>query len=330
MARPVSTKVLSILDELRSRLKYGQLPAGSPFFSNRSLAMNFGVSYQTAHRILGELADEGLIVREHGSGTITSGEICPLTRVALLFHPRAFVPGTWSNHLRTRLEAELRQRKIQFRYIDTEESHDIQLQEYPVFWDPAHPVPAGIFRLNRFCLILNLRPRLGLISRWIDSVSLDNHVGGMIAGEMLRDRYGCRKVAVIGGPTMDSRSNDRIKGFLDVFPSAVVLHAGTWGRPIRKVLFQEVAALEADGIFCINDRIAGRIKNECHWEGRAPAIVGFDNAPTAFENNLSTVGIPWDLFVESSVETIQKRLMGSRNPAIYKVLSLEPIYRGLE
>ena len=69
----------------------------------------------------------------------------------------------------------------------------------------------------------------------------------MIAGEMLRDNFKCKRVGVVGGPVKDARSNGRIKGFLEIFPNAVVLSAGTWGRPIPRRLFTDVAEAALEG-----------------------------------------------------------------------------------
>lgn len=326
MARPVSAKTKHILSELRGRLKSGFLAPGSAFFSNRGLALKFGVSYQTAHRILERLAGETLILRERGSGSIVAGEVPELSEVAIAFHPRAEIKDTFGYYLREQLEAELRSRKIPSRRVPTSNLERIALHQYPVFWN-IEPIPHGFLRLRRHCLVLNNRPALGLSARWVDSISVDDYAGGLIAGEVLRDFYHCNKVAVVAGPIGDRRSNERLRGFTAIFAGASRHYAGTWGRPIPRALFAEVAQKKIDGLFCVNDRLAARFRNEAPWHGKLPAIIGFDNTPTAMQHNLTTIAIPWNLLVATAAETCLRRLSGNHLPAIDQILRLEPITR---
>jgi DNA-binding GntR family transcriptional regulator len=55
-----------VSDELRR--------AGQRFVSARYISQRFKVSYQTAHRLLTELKDQGLVVRRAGSGSFISGQ----------------------------------------------------------------------------------------------------------------------------------------------------------------------------------------------------------------------------------------------------------------
>lgn len=52
MARPRSEQTLLVKAKLIARLKDGFHPPGKRFFSNRALSMHFGISYQTAHRLI--------------------------------------------------------------------------------------------------------------------------------------------------------------------------------------------------------------------------------------------------------------------------------------
>ena len=57
MPRPVSDRIRGIEAALRERLRSGLYRPGEPFFSNRALAGHYGISYQTAHRILRRLEE---------------------------------------------------------------------------------------------------------------------------------------------------------------------------------------------------------------------------------------------------------------------------------
>jgi DNA-binding GntR family transcriptional regulator len=89
MARPTSGKVASILDELKHRIEGGLYHPGERFLSARALATRFGVSYQTAHRILVRLTEDGLLERRGGSGSYIAGEPPRYRRACLVFHARA-------------------------------------------------------------------------------------------------------------------------------------------------------------------------------------------------------------------------------------------------
>ena len=55
MARPRSEKVQQLKRHLLSRIEEGYLRPGDRFLSNRALSTQFGISYQTAHRLIAEL-----------------------------------------------------------------------------------------------------------------------------------------------------------------------------------------------------------------------------------------------------------------------------------
>ena len=69
MARPRSEQTLLVKEKMIARLKGGFHPPGHRFFSNRGLAAQFGVSYQTADRLIRELVDEGWLERRPSAGT---------------------------------------------------------------------------------------------------------------------------------------------------------------------------------------------------------------------------------------------------------------------
>ena len=82
-------RVEGILEELRERMRRGYMRPGDRFLSNRGLARRYSVSYQTAHRILARLCEEGWLERRHGSGTRVAGDPAIPDRVICVFHPRA-------------------------------------------------------------------------------------------------------------------------------------------------------------------------------------------------------------------------------------------------
>jgi DNA-binding LacI/PurR family transcriptional regulator len=97
---------------------------------------------------------------------------------------------------------------------------------YPVLWES----PRLMHNLStdyRFSLVLHDKPPAGIGSLFTDSVSVDDFSGGISAGQILA-RYSPRRPAVVGGPASDLRSQSRIAGFRQIFPSAELIAAGTW------------------------------------------------------------------------------------------------------
>lgn len=78
-------KSVQISDLLRHRLRSGHAIPGTRFYSNNSLARDFGVSAPTAGKILDGLCAEGLVQRVHGSGTyVTESAIQPTLQHLLM------------------------------------------------------------------------------------------------------------------------------------------------------------------------------------------------------------------------------------------------------
>ncbi|MFP4358631.1 MAG: substrate-binding domain-containing protein, partial [Puniceicoccaceae bacterium] len=325
MARPVSEKVKTIQRELRERLASEALTPGRGFFSNRSLAAHYGISYQTAHRILSSLAGEGLLSRRQGAAALVPGEFGAPTRVALVMAPRAFEEGTFGNHLRGLLEAALRAEGIDFAHVAADAAEAIPAEAYPVFWNVD--LPPAFLRMKRFCLLLNARPALGLGAGWVDTISVDNYSGGLLAGELLRERCGVRRAAVLGGPEGDPRSRARIAGFQSVFPRAEVVQAGSWGYRVPASVLRALRDFEPDGVFCVNDRLAIRLKGSFRDAEQLPRIIGFDNTPAAAGHELTTIAIPWTPFVRAAIEVIRARMRGRRDATRDQILRLEPVLR---
>src|ERR1019366_2409239 len=89
MGRPVTDRVARVKQKLRTKILGSVFAPGQRFLSNRAIAGQLGISYQTADRIVRELVGEGLLVRRAGSGTYLPGERRQLAGVQLIFHRRA-------------------------------------------------------------------------------------------------------------------------------------------------------------------------------------------------------------------------------------------------
>src|SRR5687768_2614513 len=93
MARPRSPHVELVKRKLIARLNDGLHRSGDRFFSIRAIASHYGISYQTADRLLRELVAAGHLERRHGSGTYLRGGRQSPVGVQLIFDRRARRPG---------------------------------------------------------------------------------------------------------------------------------------------------------------------------------------------------------------------------------------------
>ncbi|WP_344449131.1 GntR family transcriptional regulator [Acrocarpospora macrocephala] len=63
--------------KIRERISAGELPAGSPVPSEKTLMRDFGISRDTARRVLKELRKDGTVYNEKGLGTFVGPPSVP-------------------------------------------------------------------------------------------------------------------------------------------------------------------------------------------------------------------------------------------------------------
>jgi len=330
MARPRSPHVSQVKAALVARLQGGFAHPGGRFLSTRAVAQRFGVSYQTAHRLLAELETEGLLRRQAASGSYVPGKRTTLDGVQLVFHPRARRKESFGGHLLDVLEAALRAHEIPFTRSWPEEGAVPRLRDdyYPVLWECPAALRA-VAGARRFALSLNDRPPVGLGGTYVDAVTTDDFSGGACAAEVLKERTGRTDgFAVLGGPMADARSVQRIAGFQAHAATATVLSASSWYVESGRECAAAILDTRPAGIFACNDRLAEALIRFCALEKRTlPPLVGFDNAPVAERLRLTTIGIPWSTMVDEAVRLIAERLQGGTGAGRLICLSHEPVIR---
>jgi DNA-binding LacI/PurR family transcriptional regulator len=325
MARPKSQRILQIKAKLIARIRDGFHQPGEPFLSNRALAERYGVSYQTAHRLLNELVSAGWLNRQPSAGTFIAGAATPMTEAQLLFHPRARQLGSFGASLSRRLLSELAKRGIRASLGHTDEAIDLKPDRYPIVWE----IPALVERFaaeRRYALVLHDSPPSGIGASYVDAIQTDDLSGGVVAAEMILEHQ--PRVAsflILGGPIEDARCQRRVEGFRRVLPGSPVVHARGWFREDGLAAADEVLTRNPAAVFCCNDRLAEGLLTACAQRRiPPPGVIGYDNAPIAEALNLTTIAIPWDLYVRETVELVRRRLAGDTSPARQVVLSLRP------
>jgi len=326
MARTRSTRVQNIKNKLIIRIRSGYYRAGERFFSNRAIAQYFAVSYQTAHRIMRELEQEGWIERREYSGSFVAGLSEPIRRVCLCFSSRANRPLSFGDRIIRLLTAHLDKTGIPWNKCNHPEQ--ISSDSLPIIWE--YPELLNSLSANRrFAVLVNARPPVGIIKSHIDSVSVDDYSGGVSAAHLILTRVSrASEITVLQGPPQDNRNRERVEGFLSVLPRATVFTAGSWDYEKGYETAVQVAANEPRAVFCTNDRIASAFIQYYKDIGRTlPGVVGFDNAPVSEQIDLTTIAIPWDQMIQTIVKIAERRISGDTQTSIQYVLNTVPIIR---
>lgn len=302
--------------------------------SGRAIAEQFGVSYQTADRLLRELVDEGHLQRRPASGSYVAGRVAIRDGVQLIFDKRARRAGSFGARLLETLLPRLRRDGIDAMTTWSTANEPLRLKpsRIPAIWES----PATAAALTRkLCggLIINDRPPPGLGALLVDSIGVDDYLGGACAAEIIarRLRRGGTQVAVLAGPAGDARSSQRVAGFLSVLPDAQVTHAPNWFSDDAKPAALALIGSRPDACFACNDRLAEAVLDAARTDAndaRPPSVlIGFDDAPIAEKLHLSTISIPWDDLAAAVSATLARRLAGDTSTACRLVLSPRPVRR---
>lgn len=321
-------KVEQVKQRLIDRLRHGFYRPGDRFLSNRAVAELFGISYQTAHRLIAELCREGHLDRRPQSGTYVPGGSARLVGVQLLFNERAAKPQSFGSKLLASLTRTIESEHIDWKLSLAAETAVIDADRLPIVWElPA--VATECARRSCHAILIDDRPASGLESLYIDSVSTDDFSGGACAAQLLRERTQKRRgFAVVAGPKKDHRSLQRMQGFTSVLDAAVV-HAGNWFYEDGYRIAEQAVRRGKAGIFCVNDQLASSIVGWCRdHKRRCPPIVGFDDAPVAESLNLTTISLPWDEINDGIVRLAKRRLSGDRSTSSHQLLQPRPVIRG--
>ncbi|MHB1155381.1 MAG: substrate-binding domain-containing protein [Phycisphaerales bacterium] len=346
MPRPRSRHVAVVKQKLAARLSDGLHRPGHRFMSNRAIAEQFGVSYQTAHRLACELAAEGLLERRPFAGTFVAGRRRGFRGVHLIFNARAGRRGSFGHRLATMLKAGFAAAGLPVRTSWVEmisgagsvpgmipgmvpgAGVELSDAQYPIMWEVPEMVEE-VGQWGGYGLLLNDRVPRGLSSLRIDTITIDDFLGGVLAAEIIAARVDDKaRCVVFAGPRDDGRSQARVCGFRER-RAARVVHAPTWylddaaTAAAARCVKQRPAA-----IFACNDRLAQAVMIQCEASGvQRPLLIGFDDAPIAESLHLSSIAIPWKAMVEAAVKIARQRVAGDATTAADVILRPHPVIR---
>ena len=309
-----SKRIQSVHQDLLGRLSNRLYRPGDRFLTARQVADQYGISYQTAHRVLADLAELGLIERRPRSGSFIAGNSPRPTRVQLLMHPRADNPQGFGGKLRTYLTQALRQADI-----DSSPStlgNTIEPNALPVIWECPQAINQCVGE-QRPGILVNERPKPSWGSSLLDSICTDDFAGGALAADtLLQASPTPYRLGILAGPRADRRSDERIAGFRSRVQEVVITHADNWHRDAGRRAAASLTQANLTGVFAANDRLAqGTTLAYRNAKQPLPAIVGYDDAPIAEQLGLTTIALPWQEIANAVVQRAQLRLQGDLSSA---------------
>jgi len=312
-----------VKSELIARVRSGRARAEQRFPSSRAIARRYGISYQTAHRLLHELAKEGWLERHASSGTFHAPSRTSFERVHLIFNPRAQRPDSFGQRLLQMLSHELEDLGLPFTVSFAGRRSVPQVGAYPAFWETEISTTDG-----QFALVLNNRPAVGLAAAFLDSISTDDFSGGVCAAQLLSQQNRLQTPAILEGDPDDARNRERVAGFKSIFPKARLVTAGSWYYEDARKVTPSALSLGKQGLFCCNDRLASAVMDTAEeLQLSLPPLIGFDDAPVAEALALTTIALPWHEIVRSAADLIRRRLDGDTTSACRRVFAPYPVIR---
>lgn len=350
------TKSGQICDTLRHRLRTGYVRPGARFYSNNSLARDFGISSPTASKILDELCAEGLVHRVNGSGTYVSETAIQAATAccAAVTWMDMSNPLTRSNlnyHMLRGLEQECQSHGLRSTLINLNDGDHLQTLDtilasglIGLLILPFTSAPGLSEVLARVC-------RAGVpIVRWnesrpdlpeivADRLGFDHRQVGQCAAEHLM-ALGHRRFGFIGYTDNPWWQEDRASGYRQA------LEAGGFELSARAIAQVDMANLRPsllaaalDGVFAqgitallaANDPLALELLLAAKaLDRRCPAdfsLVGVDNREEALFANLTTVDQPGELLAHHAFEMLLERRRDPSAPPRERLVACPLIVR---
>ncbi len=314
--RKRSARILGIKDDLRERIQSGRHGPGCRFMSNQAVANRYGVCYRTAHRLLQELGDEGLLVRMWRSGSFLPGISAP-SHARLIFSQKARRVDNPQNFTLVFLEEGLRARKIRFCVTYWNRWRGGANDEYFVFYGNFQNLRAPLGRIRQG-LYMNVEnsPIPRDIGSKLDVIGIDFRHAGRLAAQFFLRKIGRKaRVAVIRNEVDFCYYTDLCAGFSELCPTArhfADLQSGRWELGD---LCKSLAREGLEGALIQNDKAAVEFCNAWPISERSlPRIVCYDPYSFAERRKFAVVAAPYKDIAAQALETIRRRMQGDDFP----------------
>lgn len=351
---------LQLLDELRHKIKSGQLKAHERLPSEWELVDSLNISRATIQRAWQAAQDEGLIYRVAGKGTFVSPPPPSNARGTIGF----FIPeyrGTFAVHMLNGAEKILRQYDFRVQFATTDRSIEEENRLLRLLMDdgaagcilvPSRGPTAGrLLATSGFNLPVVLMdfPLNGVV---LPCVTSNNYEGGTLAMEHLTS-LGHRRILFFARPHLDLWSvSERYRAYKDVMsrvdapPIAPFLVGGAREMSSYEAYMDEETAETHElvellskpdrptAIFAVNDWMALKARKAIQIVGlQVPgdiSLVGFDDLDIAQYQTppLTTVAQNSAAIGAEAARRLIARIEGEENDSILTLVPTHLIVRG--
>jgi len=322
--RSRTERIAAIKSALAEAIASGGHRPGTRFLSNRKVAEKFGINYRTAHRLMQELEQEGLLIRRRGSGSYSPGTTPE--RVRLVFHPLAQRVNNARNHAFEALQNELARRQIDFHVTFWNNWKRGKPEEYYVFYGELYERLSSLSGVRQ-ALYLNVNcspvPR-DLIPR-LDNVAIDIPKAGELAATYLRRRLPADSSVILLSASAESMTSQLLfEALRKKFPRAS--RCILTSRPPEKYGFGEdvvdVLRQGYEGILCGNTKILSELIGASSARGiPLPRMVTCDRYRFSEQTGLPAVMLPYREVIPPAIEIISRRMSGDTSPPVDLLLS---------
>lgn len=317
MPRNRTARVAGIKTALTEKITEGYRRPGNWFISNRELASRYGISYQTAHRLISELCEEGYLHRTPASGTYVASEKHPPKGVALMLHGNSkSVERRFGAIIRRLLQDRLEQEGIDCDVYYQEEFTGYPPDRFCVIWGGQYDLH-GISSEVHYSVLIDQKPAPGLNAIFTDSVSINQYSAGVSAAQLLNRKGPFPSTAVLMG-TVDT-SPELLAGFQSITPTVSVAYTMDWEvESFHRALAELRSSCTFDALFCGNNTGA---EVAVEVLGKDFPLVAYGDEVRAVKSGTTALTIPWQEIVDEVIAIYHLRSMGNSSVARQRILS---------
>lgn len=326
----------AIYDDLKQSITDGTYKENSLLPTEQSLSVHYDVNRSTLRKAMQLLADEGLIEKRPGKGTIVlsrrpegSGafEVVSNKNIGFLLPRGNLITEPFYSTLFSLLEQSFQPKGCSLIYTTLDDEDDMAAKIAPlglsgiVFVSNVSQRHIHLAVENKIpCVLVNS------CSPELPSILSDNEQGAYLAGRHLI-KNGHRCVAVLAGVRSYVSNQERMAGIKRVFSEAglplqpdLILETDSWLYETAENLFTNFITKHRESlptaVFAFNDRLATGAVNAIRKSGLSVpediSVIGYDNLGyfNSISPKMATIETHIDIIAEATVSQIMWQLNG--------------------
>ncbi|WOO40286.1 hypothetical protein [Rubellicoccus peritrichatus] len=303
MPKKPTKRILEVKQSLLDKIADRNSRQRNFFISNRELSLRYGVSYQTAHRLLKQLADEGHLHRAKASGTYLAGSDQSFDGITLFMDPLSKKKNSFGFQILSEFRKQLAERSISFEVSYCKRFRKFPENRYPVIWGVDLDLRTFNSHVN-YCTVLNQEVHAGLNAIFTDCIELGQLEGAEKLGRYVWEYYGINNPVIIAGPKFNKVIRERVEGFKNAWPKCeTIFSEDSTLEECRKAVIR-ARRYNFDAILSTNEEITSVVLKGI---GRRKPIVSFGSKEFLEKNRLEGLFVPVEEIVERSMEIYIKR-----------------------